>query len=144
MVSLTTQQRDDIFNALIVGMAPEDAFLFAKLTPDEIAWIVDDAEIQAWIQQTNKSLEFNLLQQMANGAKMQIANGKTDGTQWLLEHLFPRYSAKAAPDVGTVNFILKKEQTEDIETVVGGLTSVVGGIIDDIRGGTAEAQGSGA
>lgn len=118
MVSLTQQQKDDIFNALIVGMTPEDAFLFAKLTPEEIVWCAEDVDMQAWIKHTTKHLEFNLLSDMKKGAQIQISNGKTEATQWLLEHLYPRYSAKASAEAGTINFILSKEKTEDIESVI--------------------------
>jgi hypothetical protein len=116
---LTRQQEDDIFNALIVGMAPEDAFLFAKLTPDEISWLQEDEAKQAWIANTQKQLEFNLLTKMHDGMEKQISVGRTDATQWMLEHLYPRYSAKAAPDAGTINFVLRKEDTSDIESVIG-------------------------
>jgi len=120
VVSLTQEQKDDIFNALIVGMQPEDAYLFAKLDIETINWIADDEQTQAWIKHVQKQLEYNLLTDMKNGAQRQIAVGKTDATQWLLEHLYPRYSAKAAPDTGTINLILKRgEDTSDIESVVG-------------------------
>jgi hypothetical protein len=120
MVGLTDDQRDQIYNGLIVGMSPEDCFLFAGLSAETINWIADDDEIQMWIHQTQKLLEYNLLQNMHKGSEIQISNGKTEGTQWLLERLYSRYSQKATPDTGTINLVLKRgEDTSDIETVVG-------------------------
>jgi len=126
VVSLSQQQHDDIFNALIIGMTPEDAYIFAKLSAEEIVWCSEDEDTQNWIRQTQKQLEYNLLNQMKDGAQKQISVGKTDATQWLLEHLYPRYSAKASPDVGTINFVMSRERTEDIE-------SVVGDVLDDVN-----------
>lgn len=118
MVSLTNEQKDNIYNALVVGMAPEDAYIYAKLSPHDIVFCTEDEEFQAWIAQTQKHLEFSLLTDMKRGAEHQLSVGKTDATQWLLERLYPRYAAKAVPNTGTINFILGKEDTSDIETVV--------------------------
>lgn len=116
---LTVQQKDDIYNALLVGMALEDAMLFAKLSPDEMLWLQEDEKEQKWAHQLQKQLEFNLLSSMRDGAEKQISVGRTDATQWLLEHLYPRYSAKAAQGSGAINFVIKKEDTSDIESVIG-------------------------
>lgn len=119
--SISSEKKDQIYNALIIGMSPEDAYLYAQLSAEEMIFVTEDDEMSAWVQKTQKQLEYSLLSDMREGARKQISNGRTDATQWLLEKLFTRYSQKAQPNMGTINLVINKdEDVSDIESIISG------------------------
>lgn len=117
---LSSDKEDKVHNALLVGMSLEDAYLFAGLSPAEIALDAEDEESQLRWQRINKELEFTLLSNMQRVSSKQIAMGKSDATQWQLEKFFPRYSAKAQPATGNITLVLSKESSADITEVFRG------------------------
>lgn len=114
---LTSDKQDKVYNALLVGMSLEDAYLYAGLTPDEIRLDKEDELNQQKWQQTKAELEFSLLGDMQRVTSKQIAQGRSEALQWRLEKFFPRYSAKPQPNTGSINIIINKEKADDITEV---------------------------
>lgn len=91
---ITTDKEDKIHNALIIGMALEDAYIYAGLTPQEIEAVSEDTELQIKWHQIIKGYEFSLLKRMNDISAKQAKVGRETATTWMLEHEFPRYSGK--------------------------------------------------
>lgn len=94
---------DMIHNAVAVGMAKEDAYALAALTPEEIQALDDDPFAQREIVSINKGLEFKLLTDMANVVHKQAIEGDHRAIAWSLEHLYPRYSNKPTQDLPQIH-----------------------------------------
>ena len=114
---LPEKKRDDVHNALLVGMDLADAYIYAGCTPREIELDKSDEESQAAWQQIIKSLEFSLLSGMDKVTSKQIAMGRSDALQWRLEKFFPRYSSKPQPSTGSITLVINKEAADDITEV---------------------------
>lgn len=91
---LTQQKEDKIYNALVIGMALEDAYIYAGLTPSEIEAIAEDADHQLKWKRLTKEFEYSLLNRMQEVSIKQAKLGREQATTWMLEHMFPRYSGK--------------------------------------------------
>jgi hypothetical protein len=98
MEQLSERTIEAIINALNVGMAPEDAFIYAGLTPEELVLATESEHYQAKWRQCSKQLEYSLLDNVRVASLREVAAGRSDSTRWMLERLFTRYSAK---QVGT-------------------------------------------
>lgn len=110
-------KKDKIYNALIIGMTLEDAYVYAGLTPDEVVAVSDDMFLQAQWRQQQKELEVSLLNNMKSVADKQVKLGKSDATEWLLEHLYPRYSGKPKDNGGEIHIHLADTDPKDLDTV---------------------------
>ena len=100
---LTQQKEDKIYNALVIGMAIEDAYVYAGLTPTEIEAISEDAEYQLKWKRVTKEFEYGLLNRMQEISVKQAKLGREQATTWMLEHMFPRYSGKPQNEGGERN-----------------------------------------
>lgn len=85
---------DLITNALSVGMALEDACVYAALSPAQIAYVMEDETMQGRFAQVRKQHEYRLLNTLDNIIETQQRMGKEGATTWLLERINPRYSGK--------------------------------------------------
>lgn len=114
---ISQNKRDKIYNALLIGMALEDAYIYAGLTEAEIVSVTEDTTLQLEWQQLIKSFEFDLLSQMKEISQKQVRMGKEAATTWMLEKMFPRYSGKPQGDVGTVNLNISysKDDSDCVE-----------------------------
>lgn len=110
---LTQDKKDKIYNALLVGMALEDAYIYAGLTPQEITEVTEDDRAQAEWRQLIKGFEFGLLGRMNEISQKQSRMGKEQATEWMLEKLFPRYSGKPQGDIGTININIQNQPGDD-------------------------------
>ena len=61
---LTQQKEDKIYNALVIGMSLEDAYIYAGLTPSEIESLAEDTEHQLKWKRITKEFEYSLLSRM--------------------------------------------------------------------------------
>lgn len=102
-MNLTQAKEDKIYNALVVGMALEDAYIYAGLTPDEIEEVSQDTPYQLKWQSVTKEFEYTLLNRMQDISVKQSRMGKESATTWMLEHIFPRYSGKPQNEGGEVH-----------------------------------------
>jgi hypothetical protein len=115
---ITQQQEDDIYNALLVGMAMDDAYVFAGLSPRQMVEISEDQEKQLMFRRLTRQLEFSLLDNMVTTSKRQMSQGKCDATTWLLEKLYPRYKGVATDNSGKIEIICNKsEHIDDIRDI---------------------------
>ena len=87
-------QEDAIVNALLIGMVREDAFVYAGLSPQQIADIAEDEEWQMRLRKLEKEHEYDLLSRLKNIMTKQERAGKEGAVTWALEHMYPRYSNK--------------------------------------------------
>lgn len=103
---ITQDKIDNILNALMVGMALEDAYVFASLTPTEITEAADNEEYQALFASTAKNYEYGLLSKLNAVIDKQKNMGKEGAVTWALEHMYPRYTNKNPGDGQpiTINF----------------------------------------
>lgn len=110
---ISQDKKDKIYNALIIGMALEDAYIYAGLTQDEIKRVSEDDVLQAEWRSIIKSFEFTLLTRLDEVSKKQARMGKEAATTWMLEKMFPRYSGKPQGDVGTININITPQADDD-------------------------------
>ena len=110
---ITQDKRDKIYNALLIGMALEDAYIYAGLTADEIVQVNEDTKLQAEWHQLIKSFEFSLLSDLQDVIRKQAKMGKEAALTWSLEKMFPRYSGKPQGDVGTINITITPQADDD-------------------------------
>lgn len=110
---ISQDKRDKIYNALLVGMSLEDAYIYAGLTKDEIVMVSENDKLQDEWHRLIKSFEFGLLGQLNDIARKQARMGKENATTWMLEKMFPRYSGKPQGDVGTININIQKADDDD-------------------------------
>lgn len=102
-VILTQAKEDRIYNALVIGMALEDAYIYAGLTPKEIEAVAEDTEHQVKWKQLTKEFEFGLLTRMDEVSQKQARLGREQATTWMLEHMFSRYNGKPQNEGGEVH-----------------------------------------
>lgn len=114
---LTQQKEDKIYNALVIGMALEDAYIYAGLTPSEIEAVAEDADHQVKWRQLTKEFEFGLLNRMVEVSTKQAKLGKEQATTWMLEHMFPRYSGKPQNEGGEVHLHFNNVDPVEYDTV---------------------------
>jgi hypothetical protein len=118
---ITQDQEDSIYNALLVGMALEDAYIYAGLSPNQILFVSEDTEYQLKFRKLTKEMEFSLLDNMRLASNRQVASGKHEATAWLLEKLYPRYSGKTTPEMGKIELIINnKDDTSEIMEIYEG------------------------
>lgn len=117
---LTSEQKDNIYNALLVGMDLHDAYVYAGLTNDQMAVADDTVEWQLEWSRVRKQHEFGLLSTLNSIIEKQKHMGKEGATTWALEHMYPqRYANKNQGDGRTVNIVLDghKDPAADSEVV---------------------------
>lgn len=110
-------KKDKIYNALITGMALEDAYIYAGLSPTEIEAVSEDEELQREFHEQIKSFEFVLLNRINDISQKQVRMGKEAATTWMLEHMFPRYSGKPQAEGGQVHLHFADSDPAKFDTV---------------------------
>ena len=116
-VILTQAKEDRIYNALVIGMALEDAYIYAGLTPKEIEVVAEDTEHQIRWKQLTKEFEFSLLARMTEVSQKQARLGREQATTWMLEHMFPRYSGKPMNDMPPIHLHIDAADPANYDTV---------------------------
>lgn len=116
-MTLTTDKEDKIHNALIIGMALEDAYIYAGLTPQEIEVVSEDIQLQAKWHQIIKGYEFSLLKRMNDISQKQAKVGRETATTWMLEHEFPRYSGKPMNEHPPIHLHIDATDPAQLDTV---------------------------
>lgn len=103
---ITEEKLDNIINSLMVGMALDDAFVFAGLTPAEITEVTENEDLAARFASEVKQFEYSLLSKLNTVIDKQKNMGKEGAITWALEHMFPRYTSKNPGDGQpiTINF----------------------------------------
>lgn len=114
---LTQAKEDKVYNALVIGMALEDAYIYAGLTPEEIEAVAEDNEHQLKWKQIIKGFEFTLLNRMQEVSVKQAKLGREQATTWMLEHMFPRYSGKPQNEGGEVHLHFNNVDPAKYDTV---------------------------
>lgn len=113
---MTEKQKTDIENALLIGMALEDAYVYAGVTPREIEALESDDVWMRNVARRSKQYEYSLLSQLGEVQERQIRMGKEGAITWALEHMFPRYSNKPTVDGQPLNINLNVEHhNADVE-----------------------------
>lgn len=100
---ISQDKLDRITNALITGMALDDAYIYAGLTEQEIIAVTEDEELQFTFRKYTKELEYSLLKDLHEVANRQIRLGKEGAITWMLEKMFPRYTNKTQEQGAIIN-----------------------------------------
>lgn len=114
---LTQDKEDRIYNALVIGLALEDAYIYAGLTAQEIELISEDTEHQIKYKRIIKEQEYKLLNRMNDISQKQAKLGREQATTWMLEHMFPRYSGKPMSDMPDIHLHIDGTDPADYDTV---------------------------
>lgn len=117
-MQLTQEKEDRIYNALIIGMALDDAYIYAGLTAQEIELIAEDTVLQSKFKRYIKETEYGLLKRMGEISQKQAKVGRETATTWMLEHMFPRYSGKPMSDMPDIHLHIDGTDPADYDTVV--------------------------
>lgn len=110
---ISQDKKDKIYNALLIGMALEDSYIYAGLSADEITYVSEDDALQSEWRQLTKAFEFDLLHQINDISKKQAKMGKEAATTWMLEKMFPRYSGKPQGAVGSITLNINNQSEDD-------------------------------
>ena len=116
-MQLTQEKEDRIYNALIIGMALDDAYIYAGLTAQEIELITEDPEWQVKFKKYIKEKEYGLLKRMDDISQKQAKVGRETATTWMLEHMFPRYSGKPMSDMPDIHLHIDGTDPTEYDTV---------------------------
>lgn len=114
---LTQEKEDRIYNALVIGMALEDAYIYAGLSPQEIEAVTEDTEHQVKWHRIIKEFEFGLVKRMNDISQKQAKVGREQATTWMLEHMFPRYSGKPMNDMPPIHLHIDGTDPANYDTV---------------------------
>ena len=116
-MTITMDKQDKIHNALIIGMALEDAYIFAGLTPQEIEAVSEDTELQLKWHRITKEFEYGLINRLNEISVKQAKVGRETATTWMLEHMFPRYSGKPMNDMPDIHLHIDGTDPANYDTV---------------------------
>ena len=116
-MQLTQDKEDRIYNALIIGMALDDAYIYAGLTAQEIELVAEDTVLQSKFKRYIKETEYGLLKRMGEISQKQAKVGRETATTWMLEHMFPRYSGKPMSDMPDIHLHIDATDPVDYDTV---------------------------
>ena len=84
---------DLIYNALLIGMALPDAFMYAACTENEILEYSEEPYASRWAT-VQKQVEYGLLEKLNTVIDKQMNRGDAGALTWLLQRLNPRYTDK--------------------------------------------------
>lgn len=116
-MQLTQEKEDRIYNALIIGMALDDAYIYAGLTAQEIELVSEDTVLQTKFKKYVKETEYGLLKRMNDISQKQAKVGRESATTWMLEHMFPRYSGKPMSDMPDIHLHIDGTDPVEYDTV---------------------------
>lgn len=114
---LKEEQKDCIYDCLVVGMALEDAYIVAGLTERQISECADDIDFQLWAKKTAKSHEYGLLSKLSTVIDKQTNIGKEAAITWSLEHMYPRYKGAQQTDLPSIHLHLDPTDPSEYDTV---------------------------
>ena len=114
---LTQDKEDRIYNALVIGMALDDAYIYAGLTAQEIELVSEDTDLQVKFKKYIKEKEYGLLKRMDEISQKQAKIGREGATAWMLEHFYPRYSGKPMNDMPDIHLHIDSTDPADYDTV---------------------------
>lgn len=114
---ITEEEKDKVFNCLLVGMAPSDAYIYAALKPAQIAELEEDEDWQAWIASQTRAHEYSLLKKLHEVIDQQVLDAKDSAVTWALEHLYPRYSGKPTAEGQPINISFAGVDPVGLDTV---------------------------
>lgn len=117
MVRISPEKHDRLFDALVIGMAAEDAYIYAGLNGEEIEAVGQDENIQSMIRMRAKEFEYSLLKRMNDISQKQAKVGKEAATTWMLEKMFPRYSGKPQTEGGNIHLHFNDADPAKMDTV---------------------------
>lgn len=116
-MTLTVDKMDKIHNALIIGIALEDAYIYAGLTAHEIEAVAEDADLQLKWHRIIKEYEYTLLKRMNDISAKQAKIGRETATTWMLEHMYPRYSGKPMNEHPPIHLHIDAVDPATLDTV---------------------------
>lgn len=110
-------KKDLIFNALLVGMNLQDAYIYAGCTEREILEFSENAELQLEWQMISKKTEYGLLEKLQTVIDKQVNRGSESALTWFLQRLNPRYTDKPLPTLPDLHLHIDSTDPEEMDTV---------------------------
>lgn len=112
-----THKLDTIRNALLIGMALDDAFIYAGCSPEEMLEIKDNDELMSEFRQYLKRYEFTLLSKLNDVIDKQVHMGREAAVTWALEKLYPRYASKPQKELPDIHMHFDNTDPAEYDTV---------------------------
>lgn len=114
---IPSSKLDNIYNALVVGMSLDDAYIFAELTPAELVEAKESEELQARWTSLLKNFEYGLLKKLNAVIDKQANMGREQAITWLLEKTNARYSGKPQAVLPELHLHIDPTDPADVDTV---------------------------
>ena len=117
-------KQDLIYNALLIGMSLNDAYIYAGCTEQEILAYSEDEHLQAKWSQLTKQFEYGLLEKLQVVIDKQVNRGSESALTWLLTKTNPRQTDKpqaTLPDLHLHIDSADPEEYDSVEIHKGGL-----------------------
>lgn len=114
---IPSHKLDYIYNALIVGMTLDDAYVYAGLTSAEIVEAKESDELQAKWSSQAKQFEYTLLSRLNQVIDKQVNMGREQAITWLLEKTNARYTGKPQNELPELHIHIDDEDPADMDTV---------------------------
>lgn len=108
---------DLIYNAVLVGMSLQDAYIYAGCTEDEILRLSEDEEFQMRMAQLSKQFEYGLLEKLSCVIDKQVNRGSESALTWLLTKINPRYTDKPQATLPDLHLHIDSQDPAAYDTV---------------------------
>lgn len=110
-------KQDLIYNALLIGMSLNDAYIYAGCTEDEILEYSEDEVLQQIWAGVQKQFEYSLLEKLGTVIDKQVNRGSESALTWLLQRLNPRYTDKPQSQLPDLHLHIDSQDPEEYENV---------------------------
>lgn len=110
-------KQDLIYNAILIGMSLQDAYIYAGCTEAEILQLSEDEEFQMRMAQLSKQFEYGLLEKLQTVIDKQVNRGSESALTWLLTKTNPRYTDKPQATLPDLHLHIDSQDPAEYDTV---------------------------
>ena len=110
-------KQDLIYNAILIGMSLQDAYIYAGCTETEILQLSEDEEFQMRMAQLSKQFEYGLLEKLNSVIDKQVNRGSESALTWLLTKTNPRYTDKPQATLPDLHLHIDSQDPAEYDTV---------------------------
>lgn len=110
-------KQDLIYNAILIGMSLQDAYIYAGCTEAEILQLSEDEEFQMRMAKLSKQFEYGLLEKLNSVIDKQVNRGCESALTWLLTKTNPRYTDKPQAILPDLHLHIDSQDPAEYDTV---------------------------
>lgn len=110
-------KQDLIYNAILIGMSLQDAYIYAGCTEAEILQLSEDEEFQMRMAKLSKEFEYGLLEKLGSVIDKQVNRGCESALTWLLTKTNPRYTDKPQATLPDLHLHIDSQDPAEYDTV---------------------------